>query len=151
MNRPQRFRGLATGPGVQRKAPRTVIQRENKPKGPRLEEQHEEGRRERSQQLIPASKDFSLMHLVTRVHWENNQPRKYDMTLYLIDTTANNVVVSTHKTFFAAVTRRHDLAKSENRRGFGGLEVVELHLPAKKRTELTHADISEWITNDSAA
>lgn len=25
-------------PGVQRKAPRTVIQRENKPKGPRLEE-----------------------------------------------------------------------------------------------------------------
>ncbi|WP_259744949.1 phage tail length tape measure family protein, partial [Pseudomonas protegens] len=117
---------LATGPGVQRKAPRTVIQRENKPKGPRLEEQHEEGRRERSQQLIPASKDFSLMHLVTRVHWENNQPRKYDMTLYLIDTTANNVVVSTHKTFFAAVTRRHDLAKFENRRGFGGLEVVEL-------------------------
>jgi len=39
MNRPQRFRGLATDPGVQRKAPRTVIQRENKPKGPRLEEQ----------------------------------------------------------------------------------------------------------------
>jgi hypothetical protein len=37
MNRPQRFRGLATDPGVQRKAPRTVIQRENKPKGPRLE------------------------------------------------------------------------------------------------------------------
>ncbi|MDT9643578.1 hypothetical protein [Pseudomonas sp. JV245A] len=73
------------------------------------------------------------------------------MTLYLIDTTANNVVVSTHKTFLAAVTRRHDLAKSENRRGFGGLEVVELHLPAKKRTELALADISEWITNDSAA
>jgi hypothetical protein len=41
MNRPQRFRGLATDPGVQRKAPRTVIQRENKPKGPRLEEQHD--------------------------------------------------------------------------------------------------------------
>jgi hypothetical protein len=39
MNRPQRFRGLATDPGVQRKAPRTVIQRGNKPKGPRLEEQ----------------------------------------------------------------------------------------------------------------
>ncbi|WP_205548604.1 hypothetical protein [Pseudomonas carnis] len=39
MNRPKRFRGLATDPGVQRKAPRTVIQRENKPKGPRLEEQ----------------------------------------------------------------------------------------------------------------
>jgi hypothetical protein len=38
MNRPKRFRGLATDPGVQRKAPRTVIQRENKPKGPRLEE-----------------------------------------------------------------------------------------------------------------
>jgi len=37
MNRPKRFRGLATDPGVQRKAPRTVIQRENKPKGPRLE------------------------------------------------------------------------------------------------------------------
>jgi hypothetical protein len=28
---------VATAPGVQRKAPRTVIQRENKPKGPRLE------------------------------------------------------------------------------------------------------------------
>jgi hypothetical protein len=39
MNRPKRFRGLATDPGVQRKAPRTVIQRENKPKGPWLEEQ----------------------------------------------------------------------------------------------------------------
>lgn len=91
------------------------------------------------------------MHLVTRVHWENNQPRNYDMTLYVIDTMANNVVISSHRTFFAAVTKRHDLAKSENRRGFGGLEVVELHLPAKKRTELTHADISEWITNDSAA
>src|SRR5476651_1920419 len=37
MNRPKRFRGLATDPSVQRKAPRTVIQRENKPKGPRLE------------------------------------------------------------------------------------------------------------------
>ncbi|QZI72867.1 hypothetical protein K5F93_11540 [Pseudomonas protegens] len=91
------------------------------------------------------------MHLVTRAHWENNQPGKYNMPLYLIDTTANNVVISSHKTFFAAVTRRHDLARSENRRGFGGLEVVELHLPAKKCTELTHADISEWITNDSAA
>ncbi|UVK96484.1 hypothetical protein [Pseudomonas sp. B21-048] len=44
MNRPQRFRGLATDPGVQRKTPRTVIQRENKPKGPRLEEQFETGR-----------------------------------------------------------------------------------------------------------
>jgi len=43
MNRPQRFRGLATDPGVQRKTPRTVIQRENKPKGPRLEEQFEIG------------------------------------------------------------------------------------------------------------
>jgi hypothetical protein len=39
MNRPQRFRGLATDPGVQRKTPRAVIQRDNKPKGPRLEEQ----------------------------------------------------------------------------------------------------------------
>jgi hypothetical protein len=38
MNRPKRFRGLATDPGAQRKAPRTVIQRENKPKGPRLDE-----------------------------------------------------------------------------------------------------------------
>lgn len=37
MNRPQRFRGLATDLGVQRKAPKRVIQRENKPKGPRLE------------------------------------------------------------------------------------------------------------------
>jgi hypothetical protein len=37
MNRPKRFRGLATDPGVQRKAPNAVIQRENKPKGPRLE------------------------------------------------------------------------------------------------------------------
>lgn len=27
MNRPQRFRGLATGPGVQRKAPQAVIRR----------------------------------------------------------------------------------------------------------------------------
>jgi hypothetical protein len=44
MNRPQRFRGLATDPGVQRKTSRTVIQRENKPKGPRLEEQFEIGR-----------------------------------------------------------------------------------------------------------
>ncbi|MGE8098086.1 hypothetical protein ACQKP6_09000 [Pseudomonas fluorescens] len=44
MNRPQRFRGLATDPGVQRKAPSTVIQRENKPKGPWLEEQLEIGR-----------------------------------------------------------------------------------------------------------
>jgi hypothetical protein len=43
MNRPQRFRGLATDPGVQRKTPRTVIQRENKPKGPWLEEQLEIG------------------------------------------------------------------------------------------------------------
>ena len=41
MNRPERFRGLATDPGVQRKAPKAVIQRENKPKGPRLEEQFE--------------------------------------------------------------------------------------------------------------
>jgi hypothetical protein len=41
MNRPKRFRGLATDPGVQRKTPRPVIQRENKPKGPRLEEQFE--------------------------------------------------------------------------------------------------------------
>ncbi|WP_264083860.1 hypothetical protein [Pseudomonas zanjanensis] len=41
MNRPQRFRGLATDPGAQRKAPKTVIQREIKPKGPRLEEQFE--------------------------------------------------------------------------------------------------------------
>ena len=37
MNRPQRFRGLATDPGVQRKTSKAVIQRENKPKGPRLE------------------------------------------------------------------------------------------------------------------
>jgi len=36
MNRPQRFRGLATDPGVQRKTPRTVTQRENKPKGPKI-------------------------------------------------------------------------------------------------------------------
>jgi hypothetical protein len=36
MNRPQRFRGLATDPGVQRKTPRTVIPRENKPKGPKI-------------------------------------------------------------------------------------------------------------------
>ena len=41
MNRPQRFRGLATDPGVQRKTSKAVIQRENKPKGPRLEEQFE--------------------------------------------------------------------------------------------------------------
>ncbi|MBX9404557.1 hypothetical protein K5E40_02560 [Pseudomonas baetica] len=41
MNRPQRFRGLATDPGVQRKTSKAVIQRENKPKGPRLEEQLE--------------------------------------------------------------------------------------------------------------
>ena len=39
MNRPQRFRGLATDPGVQRKTSKAVIQRENKPKGPRLDEQ----------------------------------------------------------------------------------------------------------------
>ena len=39
MDRPQRSRGVATAPGVQRKAPSSVIQRENKPKGPRLEEQ----------------------------------------------------------------------------------------------------------------
>jgi hypothetical protein len=37
MNRPQRFKGLATDPGVQRKTSKAVIQRENKPKGPRLE------------------------------------------------------------------------------------------------------------------
>ncbi|WP_124524589.1 hypothetical protein [Pseudomonas sp. KBW05] len=37
MNRPKRFRGLATDPGVQRKTSKAVIQRENKPKGPRLE------------------------------------------------------------------------------------------------------------------
>jgi len=42
MNRPQWFRGLATDPGVQRKAPRRVIQRENKPKGPRLDKQFDE-------------------------------------------------------------------------------------------------------------
>lgn len=59
MNRPQRFRGLATDPGVQRKSPRTVIQRENKPKGPRLERKNQ--------------RNFSLMHLVGRVHWENNR------------------------------------------------------------------------------
>ena len=44
MNRPQRFRGLATDPGVQRKTSKAVIQRENKPKGPWLEEQFEIGR-----------------------------------------------------------------------------------------------------------
>jgi len=44
MNRPERFRGLATDPGVQRKSPKAVIQRENKPKGPRLEEQFERAR-----------------------------------------------------------------------------------------------------------
>ncbi len=41
MNRPQLFRGVATALGVQRKAPRPVIQREEMPKGPRLEEQDE--------------------------------------------------------------------------------------------------------------
>ncbi|KAB0517518.1 hypothetical protein [Pseudomonas extremorientalis] len=71
MNRPQRFRGLATDPGVQRKAPNAVIQRENKPKGPRLDEQLE---------LICTApvapkdqREFSLMHLVGRVHWETNR------------------------------------------------------------------------------
>jgi hypothetical protein len=63
MNRPQRFRGLATDPGVQRKAPRTVIQRENKPKGPRLEEQFESIR---TAPVAPKDqRKVSLMHLVT--------------------------------------------------------------------------------------
>ena len=73
MNRPKRFRGLATDPGVQRKAPRTVIQRENKQKGPRLEEQLEW-----ICTAPVAPKDqrkFSLMHLVARVHWENNRSK----------------------------------------------------------------------------
>ncbi|MDI2595363.1 hypothetical protein NYP20_12025 [Pseudomonas sp. N3-W] len=43
MNRPQRFRGLATDPGVQRKTSKAVIQRENTPKGPWLEAQFEIG------------------------------------------------------------------------------------------------------------
>ncbi|WP_242485548.1 hypothetical protein [Pseudomonas sp. TH43] len=71
MNRPQRFRGLATDPGVQRKTSKAVIQRENKPKGPRLEEQFE------SICTAPvAPKDqrkVSLMRLVGRAHWENNR------------------------------------------------------------------------------
>jgi len=41
MDRPQQSRGVATAPGAQRKAPRSVIQRENKLKGPRLEEQQD--------------------------------------------------------------------------------------------------------------
>jgi hypothetical protein len=73
MNRPQRFRGLATDPGVQRKTSKAVIQRENKPKGPRLEEQFE------SICTAPvAPKDqrkVSLMRLVGRAHWENNRSK----------------------------------------------------------------------------
>jgi len=73
MNRPQRFRGLATDPGAQRKAPSTVIQRENKPKGPRLDEQLD-GAGDHASSGKPAD-DTRRFHFCTwqRVQRENNR------------------------------------------------------------------------------
>ena len=72
MNRPKRFRGLATDPGVQRKAPRTVIQRENKPKGPRLEE-HLIQAGDRRQVLCGSRWKASLSSLLARAAWDDNR------------------------------------------------------------------------------
>ena len=97
MNRPQRFRGLATDPGVQRKTSKAVIQRENKPKGPRLEGQFE------SICTAPvAPKDqrkVSLMHLVTGALGKqpetvmgNNDLKDAEQTLQRLATALNKAV-----------------------------------------------------------
>ena len=74
MDRPQQSRGVATAPGVQRKAPRPVIQRENKPKGPRLEEQQDSSQRPTPVAGRGAPRD-SLKHLGDRVLWESTGER----------------------------------------------------------------------------
>lgn len=69
-------------------------------------------------------------------------------TLYLIDTTANNVIISSHRTLEAALSKRYALAVSQHRNDFDGLELVELHQPAKKGTEISRADVSSWVTGE---
>lgn len=60
MDRPQRFRGMATVPGCAAQSPESVFQRT-------------ESRLERRKCRI-----FSLMHLGDRVHWENNRISTYE-------------------------------------------------------------------------
>ena len=119
MNRPKRLRGLATDPGVQRKAPRTVIQRENKPKGPRLEEQFEW-----ICTAPVAPKDqrkFSLMHLVTRVHWENNQSMTMNRVIHI--TLRGELQVFADESLAACISEAN---RRNAERGYtNGVRVVE--------------------------